>query len=354
VTGAARTVVVGPEGAGKRLDAALAAAIAEVSRTQLARHIADGLVLVNGQPAAAPSQKVRAGDVIAWTEPEVVAVPLAAESIPLTIVFEDAHLVVLDKAAGIVVHPAPGHEGGTLVNALLAHCTDLRGIGGELRPGIVHRLDRDTSGLMVVAKDDVTMNALGADFKVHRILRRYEALVIGRPPQDSGRIDTLHGRDPHDRKKFSVKVKVGRRAITNWRLVEALPGAARMEAQLETGRTHQVRVHFTALGTPLLGDQTYGRPPRDLAVRAIGAALGRQALHAKTLGFHHPRSKAWMEFESLPPPDMAHALASLRALAGSAISGGRASSSGPGDGVADPAGKSAGSWRNRKAGHGPG
>jgi 23S rRNA pseudouridine1911/1915/1917 synthase len=352
VTATPRTVVVGPEGAGKRLDAALAAAIAEVSRTQLARHIADGLVLVNGKAAGSPSQKVRAGDVIAWTEPDVVAVELAAEAILLTIVFEDAFLVVLDKPAGLVVHPAPGHEDGTLVNALLAHCKDLRGIGGELRPGIVHRLDRDTSGLMVVAKDDVTMNALGADFKVHRILRQYEALVIGRPPQDSGRIDTLHGRDPADRKKFSVKVKEGRRAITNWKLIEALPGAARMEAQLETGRTHQVRVHFTALGTPLLGDQTYGRPPRDPALRAIGVTLGRQALHAKTLGFHHPRTKSWLQFESSPPADMAAALAALRALPGAAAGASMARSSTTSASPADV--KAPSSWRNRKAGHGPG
>jgi 23S rRNA pseudouridine1911/1915/1917 synthase len=158
------------------------------------------------------------------------------------------------------------------------------------------------------------MNALGADFKVHRILRRYEALVVGRPPRESGRIETLHGRDPHDRKKFSVKVKTGKKAITNWRLIEALPGAARMEAKLETGRTHQVRVHFAALGTPILGDATYGRPPRDPGVRGIGEALGRQALHAKTLGFHHPRTGAWLEWESAPPHDMAEALRALRAL----------------------------------------
>lgn len=311
---AARTFAVGADGAGKRLDVTLAETLEEVSRTQLARHIAAGCVLVNGRAAAVPSQKVRAGDVIAWNPPVVVAADIAAQEMPLTIVHEDESLVVLEKPAGLVVHPAPGHEAGTLVNALLAHCKDLRGIGGELRPGIVHRLDRDTSGLMVVAKDDVTMNALGADFKVHRILRRYEALVVGRPPHESGRIETLHGRDPFDRKKFSVKVKTGRRAITNWRLVEPLPGAARMEAVLETGRTHQVRVHFTALGVPILGDQTYGRPPRDLAVRAIGEALGRQALHAKTLGFHHPKTGGWLQFESTPPLDMAAALTALREL----------------------------------------
>ncbi|HEY0707786.1 MAG TPA: RluA family pseudouridine synthase [Polyangia bacterium] len=309
-----RTIAVGPEAAGQRLDVVLAKALTDVSRTQLARHIASACVLVNGQPAGAPSQKVRAGDVVFWNPPEVVSADIEAEALPLSIVFEDESLVVLEKPAGLVVHPAPGHEAGTLVNALLAHCKDLRGIGGELRPGIVHRLDRDTSGLMVVAKDDVAMNALGADFKVHRILRRYEALVIGQPPRDSGRIETLHGRDPFDRKKFSVKVKTGRKAITNWSLVEPLPGAARLEAVLETGRTHQVRVHFAAMGVPILGDRTYGRPPRDLAVRAIGETLGRQALHAKTLGFHHPRTKAWLQFEAPPPADMAAALAALRAL----------------------------------------
>jgi 23S rRNA pseudouridine1911/1915/1917 synthase len=229
-------------------------------------------------------------------------------------VHEDRWLLVLDKPAGMVVHPAPGHEAGTLVNALLAHCTDLKGIGGELRPGIVHRLDRGTSGLMVVAKDDPTMIALGADFKVHRILRRYEALVVGRPPRDSGRVETLHGRDPHDRKKFTTKVRTGRKAITDWRLVEPLPGTARMEAELHTGRTHQVRLHFAGLGLPILGDATYGKPPRDLAVREIGRALGRQALHAKSLGFHHPGTGKWLEFHSPPPEDMQQALAALRAL----------------------------------------
>jgi 23S rRNA pseudouridine1911/1915/1917 synthase len=158
------------------------------------------------------------------------------------------------------------------------------------------------------------MIALGADFKVHRILRRYEALVVGRPPRDSGRIETLHGRDPRDRKKFTTRVKTGRKAITDWRLVEPLPGAARMEAELHTGRTHQVRLHFAGLGVPILGDATYGKPPRDLAVRDIGKALGRQALHAKSLGFHHPGTGKWLEFHAEPPADMQRALAALRAL----------------------------------------
>jgi 23S rRNA pseudouridine1911/1915/1917 synthase len=306
----ARFVVTG-EQAGKRLDVALAAAVGTISRTQLSRHIAEGMVTVNGGPAA-PSQKLRAGDVVSWAAPAVRVVALAPEPIPLRIVFEDAQLVVIDKPAGMVVHPAAGHEGGTLVNALLDHCQDLRGIGGELRPGIVHRIDKDTSGLLVVAKDDATMNALGADFKVHRIKRAYEALVVGRPARTAGTIDTLHGRDPRDRKKFSIRVKTGKRAITHWRVLEELGPTTRIEAELETGRTHQVRVHCAAMGCPLLGDATYGRSPRDEAVRAIGKQLGRQALHARTLGFVHPGTGQWLTFESPLPDDFQAALAALR------------------------------------------
>jgi len=310
---APRKFLVGPDGAGQRLDVVLAQRIVGVSRTQLSRHVAEGAVTLNGGPAT-PSQKLRKGDEIVWTMPAVRAIELAAQDIPLRIVYEDAHLVVVDKPAGLVVHPAAGHEDGTLVNALLAHCHDLRGIGGELRPGIVHRIDKDTSGLLVVAKDDATMNALGADFKIHRIRRVYEALALGRPAGASGKIETLHGRDPHDRKRFTIKVRVGKRAVTLWRVVESLGAATRMEAELETGRTHQVRVHFAAMGCPLLGDATYGRPPRDADLRAIGKQLGRQALHARTLGFHHPASGQWMEFECAPPEDFMVALAALRKL----------------------------------------
>jgi 23S rRNA pseudouridine1911/1915/1917 synthase len=311
-----RKLTIRAEQAGKRLDLVLAAAIPEVSRTQLARQIADGAVTVDGK-ATAPSRKLRQGEVVVWTPPPPAPVELAAESIPLRVAHEDAHLVVIDKPPGLVVHPAPGHEGGTLVNALLAHCHDLRGIGGELRPGIVHRIDKDTSGLLVVAKDDRTMNALAADFKAHRIHRVYEALVVGRPPRAEGRIDTLHGRDPRQRKKFTTRVKTGRRAITDWRLVEPLAGgrAARMEAELHTGRTHQVRVHFAALGCPILGDTTYGRPPRDPEVRDVARVLGRQALHARVLGFRHPGTGDWLELTSPPPSDFQAALTALRGLA---------------------------------------
>jgi len=308
-----RRFVVAAAAAGQRLDVFLSQEIADVSRSQLARQIGQAAVTVNGA-VGVPSRKLHAGDVIVWEPPPVVATEIAAEAISLTIVHEDQWLVVVDKPAGLVVHPAPGHEAGTLVNALLAHCQDLRGIGGELRPGIVHRIDKDTSGLLVVAKDDATMNALGAAFKAHTIERVYEALVAGAPPGASGRIDTFYGRDPRERKKFSSRVRSGKRAITNWRLTEKFPGAARMEARLETGRTHQVRVHLAALGCPLLGDKVYGRPPRDLAVRAIADALGRQALHARLLGFVHPATGKQMTFSSELPPDMRTALAALAAL----------------------------------------
>jgi 23S rRNA pseudouridine1911/1915/1917 synthase len=293
----------------------LAAEFPQVSRTQFTRHVSEGAVMVNGQ-SAAPSRKVRAGEVIVWTPPAPrPSVELRAQDMPLQVVYEDASLLVLDKPPGLVVHPAAGHEDGTLVNALLAHCQDLRGIGGELRPGIVHRLDKDTSGLLVVAKDDATMVALGADFKIHRVRRVYDALVVGRPSRTAGKIDTLHGRDPYDRKRFTTRVKTGRRAITNWRLLEDLGRAALLQAELETGRTHQVRVHLAALGCPILGDSTYCRSPRDTAVREIARTLGRQALHARVLGFFHPKTGAWMEFQSEPPADFSSALASLRALA---------------------------------------
>jgi 23S rRNA pseudouridine1911/1915/1917 synthase len=298
---------------GQRLDVFLAAQVPEVSRTQLGRQVGQGAVTVGGQVVTSPSRKLRAGEDVAWSPPPIEKTDLGAEEIPLAIVFEDAYLVVIDKPPGLVVHPAPGHEAGTLVNALLAHVRDLRGIGGELRPGIVHRIDKDTSGLLVVAKDDTTMGTLGAAFKAHDIERVYEALVVGKPPGPSGRIETLHGRDPRDRKKFSIRVKAGRRAVTNWRVVERLGGAARVEATLETGRTHQVRLHLASLGLPILGDAIYGKPPRDPALRAIAGELGRQALHARVLGFRHPATGQALRFQSPPPADFQRALSALRA-----------------------------------------
>jgi len=304
-TAGPRRFVVAADGAGQRLDVFLAREVGSVSRSQLARQIGEAAVTVNGD-AGTPSRKLRSGDVVVWAPPPAVPTEIAAEALPLAIVYEDAYLVV---------HPAPGHEAGTLVNALLAHCRDLRGIGGELRPGIVHRIDKDTSGLLVVAKDDATMNGLAAAFKARTVERVYDAFCVGKPPGKAGRIDTLYGRDPHARKKFSSRVRAGKRAVTNWTVVERFEGAARIEARLETGRTHQVRVHLAALGCPLLGDKTYGRSPRDPEVRAIAEALGRQALHARSLGFVHPATGARLAFSSELPADMAGALAALRALA---------------------------------------
>ena len=305
--------MVAADAAGQRLDLFLAQNVSEVSRSQLARQIGEAAVTVNGA-VGTPSRKLRRGDVVVWTPPPPVPTTIEPEAISLTIVHEDRWLVVIDKPAGLVVHPAPGHEAGTLVNALLAHVRDLRGIGGELRPGIVHRIDKDTSGLLVVAKDDGTMAALAAAFKAHTVERVYDALVAGKPPGPGGRIDTMYGRDPKARKKFSSRVRTGKRAVTNWRVLERFAGAARIEARLETGRTHQVRGHLAALGCPLLADRTYGRPPRDAAVRAIAEVLGRQALHARTLAFVHPATGKKLSFASELPADMQAALTALRAL----------------------------------------
>ncbi len=210
------------------------------------------------------------------------------------------------------MHPAAGHASGTLVHALLHHVADLAGIGGELRPGIVHRLDKDTSGLMVVAKDEPTLLALGAQWKAHTIARRYLALAVGVLRLAAQTVRTLHGRHPTDRKRFSSKVAVGKPAVTHLRVVERFPGATLVEARLETGRTHQVRVHLCDLGHPLVGDAVYGRTPRDAAVRAAAEAIGRQALHAIELGFDHPVHDTRLSFTSDLPADFQAALAILR------------------------------------------
>ncbi|MDZ4694287.1 MAG: RluA family pseudouridine synthase [Deltaproteobacteria bacterium] len=309
-----RTFVVDQDRDGGRLDSVLAVFVGGTpSRSQLARQIGEGAVALNDAPCLNAARKVRRGDRILWREPEVVARPdLLAEPIPLSVLFEDEHLIVIDKPAGLVVHPAAGHQSGTLVNALLAHCQDLRGIGGEIRPGIVHRLDRDTSGVMVVAKHEAALNGLAADFKRHTIERVYEALTVGEPSESSGRIATLHGRDPNDRKKFSVRVLHGRSAVTNWSVIERLGGAARIEARLETGRTHQVRLHLAALGCSLFGDAVYGKTPRNVAFKEIGRTLARQALHARVLGFKHPATGQDLRFEAPPPADFSAALAAIR------------------------------------------
>jgi 23S rRNA pseudouridine1911/1915/1917 synthase len=292
--------VVGEAHAGERLDRALAA-LAGVARAQAQRWIADGSVRVNGAPGRA-SQKLAAGDRVLADPPDAAPSALAPEAIALTILHQDDALVVLDKPAGLVVHPAPGHAGGTLVNALLHHVRDLAGIGGVARPGIVHRLDRGTSGVMVVAKTDAAHGALAKQFHDHTIERVYVAFARGAPAQDEGRIERAIGRHPSDRKRMSIAAKRGRAAATRWRVLRRFPksGAVKLEIRPETGRTHQIRVHLSAHGLPLLGDETYGQA----AGGAFARGLGRPALHAAVLGFVHPVSGERLRFEAPLPADL--------------------------------------------------
>jgi 23S rRNA pseudouridine1911/1915/1917 synthase len=292
--------VVGEAHAGERLDRALAA-LAGVARAQAQRWIEQARVRVNGAPARA-SQKLAAGDRVLADPPEPTPSELAPEPIALTILHQDEALVVLDKPAGLVVHPAPGHAAGTLVNALLHHVRDLAGIGGVARPGIVHRLDRGTSGVMVVAKTDAAHGALAKQFHDHTIERVYVAFARGAPAQEEGRIERAIGRHPHDRKRMSIVTQRGRAAATHWRVLRRFPrsGVVKLEIRPETGRTHQIRVHLASHGLPVLGDETYGQA----AGGAFARALGRPALHAAVLGFVHPTSGATLRFEAPLPADL--------------------------------------------------
>ncbi|GAB4136390.1 MAG: RluA family pseudouridine synthase [Sphingomonadales bacterium] len=309
--------------AGQRLDKALAAAMAPMSRMRVQALIQDGQVRLNDVVCTDPARKLSGGEQVRVQVPPPAKASPAAEAIALNILHEDADLVVLDKPAGLVVHPAPGHQGGTLVNALIAHCGDqLSGIGGVARPGIVHRLDKDTSGVMVVAKSDAAHQGLAALFANHDIERAYCALAWGRPTPLAGRIEAAIGRHPRDRKKMAVQQPGrGRHAATRYRVMRvfgsaAKPFAAEVCCQLETGRTHQVRVHLASIGNPLIGDRYYGGG-RVLGLTAM-AQFPRQALHAQVLGFRHPISGADLRFETPPPADMqalAHALATEKGVA---------------------------------------
>jgi 23S rRNA pseudouridine1911/1915/1917 synthase len=296
--------VAGEAEAGRRLDAALAR-LAGVARAQAARWIDAGRVRVDAAPARA-SQRVAGGAVITACPPEPTPLGVAPEAIPLAILYEDADLIVIDKPAGLVVHPAPGHAHGTLVNALLHHCSDLAGVGGVLRPGIVHRLDRGTSGVLVAAKHDAAHAALAAQFKDHSIERVYVALVRGAPGAEQGRIEQAIGRHPRDRKRMSVHARAGRAAATDWRVRErfARSGVTLLELLPATGRTHQLRVHLSASGMPIVGDPVYGRGGEKLG-------LDRPALHAAVLGFTHPKSGERLRFEAPLPADLRAALEQL-------------------------------------------
>ncbi len=293
---------------GPRLDRYLAQLWPDLSRSRLQHLIADGLACVNGAPAKA-SYQVRGGDLLTVRIPAPSPLTLSPEEIPLRVIYEDQDLVVIDKPAGLVVHPAPGHPSGTLVNALLAHCPDLAGIGGVERPGIVHRLDKDTSGLMVVAKNERAHQSLTRQIKERSVTKRYLALIHGelRPP--AGTIDAPIGRDPRNRQRMAV-VGDGRAASSSYTTLERLGPYSLVEVQIHTGRTHQIRVHLAHVGHPVVGDPVYGRKEKRPSM-GPNMPLGRQFLHAAVLGFRLPSSGEYREFRCELPEDLRVVLESL-------------------------------------------
>ena len=323
------TVHVTAVQAGQRLDRALAAAIESLSRTRLKALILDGAVTIGDRTILDPGYRVNAGETIAVAVPEPEAAAPEGEAIPLNVIFEDDEIIVIDKPAGLVVHPAAGHAAGTLVNALIAHCGEsLSGIGGVKRPGIVHRLDKDTTGVMVVAKTDRAHQSLAAQFADHGrtgpLERAYLAFVWGAPSRQKGTIDAPIDRHPKSRDRMAVRQN-GRMAITHWQVLESFkgkdgkPAASLIECRLETGRTHQIRVHLGHAGHPLLGDPVYGPGFKTKAARLPPAAqaalegLGRQALHAYLLAVEHPKSGQRLEFRSELPADLRRLQHSLSA-----------------------------------------
>lgn len=298
---------------GQRLDKALAEA-SGLSRERIKALMAEGRVELDGKVAGQASLKPAEGAAFTIAVPAAIPAEAQAQDIPLTIAFEDAHLIVVDKPAGLVVHPAAGNLDGTLVNALLHHCAgQLSGIGGVARPGIVHRIDKDTSGLLVVAKTDAAHEGLAAQFADHSIERAYLAICNGRPVPPSGTIRGAIARSSHDRKKMAlVEDGRGKHAVTHYRLLEPLAGAALVECRLETGRTHQVRVHLSSIGHSLLGDPVYGRASSRHRPILDQLHFRRQALHAAVLGFVHPVTGAALRFESKLPADMEGLFAELK------------------------------------------
>ena len=300
--------------AGWRLDRALADALPSLSRERLKVLVKSGALSAGEALHRDPATKVRGNEAFALSVPEPAAAHNEAQDIPLVIAYEDEHLLVVDKPAGLVVHPAAGNFDGTLVNALLHHCgPSLSGIGGIARPGIVHRIDKDTSGLLLIAKHDVAHVGLAKQFADHSIERAYAAIVTGVPNRLTGTVDAPLARSDHDRKKVAVvKDGRGKRAVTHWQVRTNLRDAALVECRLETGRTHQVRVHMASIGHPLLGDPVYGRSPKQRQ-RELLARLGfkRQALHAERLGFVHPVTNARLSFASALPSDMQELFSAL-------------------------------------------
>jgi len=309
------SLVVAPDEAGQRLDAWLARRLPALSRSRLQALIAAGRVRLDSAPARA-STRVRAGQAAHVSVPPPEPAEPQPEDIPLRVVYEDTALLVLDKPAGLVVHPGAGAPRGTLVNALLARVGGLSGIGGVLRPGIVHRLDKGTSGLLVVAKSDAAHRALAQQFASRTVEKEYLALVHGVPGRASGEVGAAIGRDPVQRRRMSVRAPRGREARTSWSVAERLDGAALLRVHIHTGRTHQIRVHLASIGHPVAGDSVYGgtRTPsaRREAARQALQSLARPALHAARLSFVHPASGERLRFEAPLPPDLATLLESLR------------------------------------------
>ncbi|MGK2909902.1 MAG: RluA family pseudouridine synthase [Sphingobium sp.] len=303
--------------AGSRLDKALAALLPDMSRERIKALILEGCVSgPAGRKTTDPSMKVMLGQGFRVDVPPPTEAQARPENIALNIVYEDTDLIVIDKAAGMVVHPAAGNADGTLVNALLHHCAgQLSGIGGVARPGIVHRIDKDTSGLLVAAKTDKAHEGLARQFKDHSIQRLYAAVVAGRLIPPSGTVSQWIGRSDSDRKKMAVQPEGrGKHAVTHYRTLEILRDAALVECRLETGRTHQVRVHMTHLGHPLIGDPVYSKSKKHFKSLLETICFNRQALHARTLGFIHPVTNRALSFESLIPSDMQELLSRLRVL----------------------------------------
>lgn len=280
---------------GERIDKYLAANFSELSRSRIQSLLKSGDILTNGVPCKA-NYKVAADDSVSITIPELSKTEIIPEDIPLAIIYEDEDILIVNKPKNMVVHPAPGHQTGTLVNAVMFHCKNrLSGINGELRPGIVHRIDRDTTGSLIICKNDEAHRFIAEQLKTHSITRKYHAIVHGVLKDDSGTIETTIGRHPVERKKMAVNVKNGRQAVTHYRVLQRFQDYTYIECELETGRTHQIRVHMAYLHHPILGDPLYG--PAKCPVKGLEG----QCLHAKTIGFLHPRTHEYVEFDASLP-----------------------------------------------------